>query len=246
MPYRTPCPHGKSQRQNCFVCSPQNFCFHVTSAKRGYKSACSVCSPQNFCFHVNPEKLGHKNVCLICSPQSFCFHTDQEKPRRKIICSICSPQNFCLCVNPDKLGYKSECPKCTPGIHWARAASFTKRGLRGLVKGLGLTDSPRLPKMRSDVSVWKDLLLGPEIPNDRLETCTEGHGWPDFKDEALEEKGPKPNGLKMSQWARAVLEYRAARPYRVAWRWDSTKRTIFDDVFAFYGWQLDQKQKEYL
>ena len=74
----------------------------------------------------------------------------------------------------------------------------------------------------------------------KLEKIAGGNGYPDFLKETLEEKGPKMDCLGISQWARAILEYRAGRKYRVAWRFTSIRRKIFKDVFDFYNWQQCQ------
>jgi hypothetical protein len=67
--------------------------------------------------------------------------------------------------------------------------------------------------------------------------ATKGFGWPDFRKEYLEEKGPKQDWLSVVQWARAILEYRAGRKYKVVWRFTSTRRKVFQTVYDFYIWQ---------
>jgi hypothetical protein len=78
-----------------------------------------------------------------------------------------------------------------------------------------------------------------DVPSATLLKLTKGNGWPDFKKECLEEKRAG-DSLQPSQWARAILEYRAGRKYRVAWRFTSTRRKVFKNVFAFYKWQIDR------
>jgi hypothetical protein len=88
----------------------------------------------------------------------------------------------------------------------------------------------------------KSIIKNSKVSNDALKKLTRGNGYPDWKEEALEEKKPK-DILQVTQWARAILEYRAGRKYRVSCRFTSTKRRIFKDVFSFYEWQLKQKEK---
>jgi hypothetical protein len=81
-----------------------------------------------------------------------------------------------------------------------------------------------------------------DISNEQLEQATKGHGWPDWKKEFLEEKRPG-DYLRDVQWARAILEYRAKREYKIAYRFTSIKRKIFENVFLFYKWQLKRASK---
>lgn len=83
----------------------------------------------------------------------------------------------------------------------------------------------------------RQLVSDPEIADAKLEKIAGRNGYPDFRQEALEEKGPKTDFLSSRQWARAILEYRSGRKYRVAWRFTSTERNLFEDVFSFYEWQ---------
>jgi hypothetical protein len=86
----------------------------------------------------------------------------------------------------------------------------------------------------------RQLISDIEIPNDLLEKLTKGGGWPDWRNEGLEEKTVN-DYLRATQWARAILEYRAGRKYKVAWRYTSTKRKVFQTVFDFYEWQQRRK-----
>ncbi len=108
---------------------------------------------------------------------------------------------------------------------WIR---FPKKIFRKFLKLLGL------PKNYDP----HNLILSSKISDEHLKKIAGNNGWPDFRDEALEEKGPKLDCISLTQWARAILEYRAGRTYRVAWRFTSTKRRIFKDVFEFYEWQI--------
>lgn len=80
------------------------------------------------------------------------------------------------------------------------------------------------------------LVLNPAVSNRRLQKLSGGYGWPDWKVEAIEEK--RSDALTISQWARAILEYRADRPYHVVWRFSFRKQKYFETVFDFYLWQL--------
>jgi hypothetical protein len=94
-----------------------------------------------------------------------------------------------------------------------------------------------LVKLSRDYDIRK-IVLNPTVSNKLLEQLTGGYGYPDFRKECVEEKGPRKDYLTLSQWARSILEYRSDRPYRVAWRFSLTRRRIFPDVFSFYEWQL--------
>ncbi len=96
----------------------------------------------------------------------------------------------------------------------------------------------------ADYNVRK-VLGNKRISNKKLGLIAAGSGYPDFPKEALEEKGPGVDAIRPNQWARAVLEYRAGRAYKVCWRFDSLNRRMFNSVFDFCDWQIEQgKNKE--
>ena len=79
------------------------------------------------------------------------------------------------------------------------------------------------------------VVLNPTVSNKKLDQLTGGAGHPDWRSEAIEEKRSDP--LTVSQIARAILEYRADKKFKVAWRFSFTKHRIFPDIFAFLDWQ---------
>ena len=83
----------------------------------------------------------------------------------------------------------------------------------------------------------QEFVSNPIISNDILKSIAGTKGWPDWKDECVEEKGPKPDYLSVVQWARAILEYREGRPYQVAWRISRESSKLFETIFDFYRWQ---------
>lgn len=88
------------------------------------------------------------------------------------------------------------------------------------------------------------VVLNPTVSNKKLDQLTGGAGYADWRAEAIEEKRSDP--LTVSQIARAVLEYRSDKKYKVAWRFSFTKHRIFADIFAFLAWQsryLPHKKK---
>jgi hypothetical protein len=114
--------------------------------------------------------------------------------------------------------------------------------------GLAACAKTRVSKLLKRLKLSKNydvrgLVLNRKISNRMLEEITRGAGWPDFREEALEEKR-RGDYLSESQWARAILEYRLNRKYRVAWRFTSARRKIFTTVFDFYDWQLKQKENQ--
>jgi hypothetical protein len=202
------CPHGKKKKSKCRHCSP---CPHGR-----LKTKCAKCSP---CPHRK-----RKDTCAKCSG---CPHK-----KRKDKCSLCDP-NF----NQMAFSFPKQCshglPKdgdCDP-CKMRSVLSLGKHMFKKFLRQAGI--EPTKNKMGT-------VLQNQEVPttNKVLEKIAGKNGWYDFKDEKLEEKGPKPDGLSPAQWARAILEYRAGREYQVAWRWTPSTRDVFPNVWSFYAWLL--------
>ena len=75
-----------------------------------------------------------------------------------------------------------------------------------------------------------------DVPVATLEKIAGGWGWPDWKEEGVEEK-TKNDWLRSAQWARSYLEYRAGRSYKVALRRTRTESQMFENVLDFYDFQ---------
>jgi hypothetical protein len=84
-----------------------------------------------------------------------------------------------------------------------------------------------------------------KISNKLLESLTRGGGWPDWRKECVEEKRLR-DFIQVTQWARSILEYRAGREYKVAFRLNRFKSKLFNTVFEFYDWLQEQGQAERL
>ena len=145
--------------------------------------------------------------------------------RRKDYCGDCGKR---ICKHKKS---KNLCLECGgERMFWGSLARMARKHLRGFLRLLGCPEG-------YDV---RNLVMDQGVSNLTLERISRGEGYPDFENEALEEKGPKIDALQSTQWARAVLEYRAGRKYRVAWRLTSTRRKVFPNVFDFYAWQTRQ------
>jgi hypothetical protein len=138
-----------------------------------------------------------------------------------------------------------QCLSC--GGHRAfynRMARSAKSTLKAFLRKV-LKASDIKPKKYGEVfslEELKFLILDRRITNKKLARVAKRYGWPDFRKEALEEKGPRQDWLNESQWARAILEYRSGRKYKVAWRFTSTRRKVFQTVFDFFLWQQTQER----
>lgn len=163
-----------------------------------------------------------KGLCITCADKKRSYNKARRAGRKKL--------NRCLaCDHPTRPG-KSYCIKCrdqrNQNVCYQSAAAA-----RSILKQfLGMCG------IQSVNDLW-------EVSDEQLENITKGHGWPDWKEEAIEEKGPKTDCLRSPQWARAILEYRSGRPYKVAWRTSRTESILFETVYDFYDWQQKNKDR---
>lgn len=104
-------------------------------------------------------------------------------------------------------------------------AAQAKSELRKFLRLVGVSENYR------DI---RRLVLDIRVTDRRLTQLASNGGYPDWPDEHLEEKGKKLDFIRVQQYARALIYYRANLPYRVAWRFTSTKRKVFETVFDFY------------
>jgi hypothetical protein len=86
----------------------------------------------------------------------------------------------------------------------------------------------------SGIEIFVVSFLDVRVTDRRLTQLASNGGFPDWVDEGLEEKGRKLDFIRVQQYARAILFYRSDAEFRVAWRYTSTRRKVFADVFDFY------------
>ncbi len=173
------------------------------------KSACSKCNP-----------CPHNQLKSNCSQCNRCPHGTHYR-----FCGTCTP-----C--PHKKGIKN-CSRCCGCSHGRLRANCS------LCHPYRVAQKPTFNKIFRIAGVPVDnprtLLAHPQISNELLEIVADGGGFPDWAEEYLEEKKAG-DGLKLKQWARAVLTIRQQQKYRVSWRHSSTESQVFNDVFDFWDW----------
>lgn len=153
-------------------------------------------------------------------------HKNCKHKRRQDNCAICRP-----CPHGQRKGM---CGKCCPCLHGKRedncavCSPFRNAQFAGYRIILTRTKLPKNYEIRR-------LIAEPRLTDALLQNLAHGGGYPDWRGEALEEKKAG-DSLKANQWARAILTMRHGGRYRVAWRFSSTKRKVFDSVFDFYDW----------
>lgn len=86
------------------------------------------------------------------------------------------------------------------------------------------------------------------VPSAVLDKVADGNGYADFQDVGLEVKTQR-DYLSPTQWARAILNYRNGKPYRIVYIEPTPdgrdiRRHMFETVFTFYDWQQEQARLE--
>jgi len=104
-----------------------------------------------------------------------------------------------------------------------------------------LRDFLRLLGLPKDYPI-RELISDSTVSDKKLEEITKGGGYPDWAKECIEEKKLH-DRIRPGQWARAILEYRAGRQYKIAWRFTSTRRKVFGTIFDFHEWRMKRKEK---
>lgn len=178
-------------------------------------------------------KGGLRVYCKICSRKYFREWSENNPGKRRLVLRKWRIKNQRKIREKRRRKYR-ETPERFLAIcrKWGlenpekRTALYARNDLRLFLRACGVDDLKELRKVSNKV----------------LEAIAKKSGWPDFKEECLEEKRIG-DAIRPSQWARAILEYRAGRRYRVAWRFTSTRRRVFKDVFAFYKWQIAALRK---
>lgn len=129
--------------------------------------------------------------------------------------------------------YKKNRKKCLQNVkEWTRKHTSERRAYLATREMKYFLYLLNLPKDYNIRNIVRDL----KISTTHLQNIAKKGGWPDWKEEAIEEKKGT-DWLRACQIARAVLEYRVNRKYRVSYRFSSTKQRIFKNIFDFYEWQ---------
>lgn len=226
------CEHGVDARQ-CRACGTAGRCKHGRKLR-----LCEECGNRYYCEHgrrrwncldcgfIGEHRCEHgksSHRCRDCG-RGYCEHGFRSDE-----CKVCGKGRCQHGKRP------RECRACRGRDVVARisGAGQAKSHVRRLLKSLGCADDYDIRQIVSDVN----------ISNEQLEAIAGGNGYPDWEEEGLEEKRPG-DQLRPAQWARAVLFYRGGKKYKVAYRFTSTKRKVFDTVFDFYFWQIGQAEPE--
>ncbi len=220
----------------------RGFCTHALNHRGQHGSGtCSCCgivfTKRNCSPSVFKKGSGFCRVCDTKVSDNWRRNNPEKEQAREARRRKCHPKETKVRIvrwrknNPEKV--KAGLKRWRTNNPEKYAAAFATSQLKKFLRLLDLLED----------SNPRQVVSNPKISNKRLEKLTRGNGWPDWKEEALEEK-KLGDGLQVTQWARAILEYRVGRKYRVAWRLTSIKRKVFKDVFAFYEWQLKQIQRQ--